>query len=98
MFIVDWFDSLVQGAWERARKRNRDALRTNYTAEPETPNTMTAKTFTVREAMNGKYIEFRKFKYNPSGPDTHEQCVYIVKDNETVLDAISVVLVLMDKS
>lgn len=96
MFIVDWFDSLVQGAWERARKRNRASMLGS--AEPETPNTMTAKTFTVREAMNGKYIEFRKFKYNPSGPDTHEQCVYIVKDNETVLDAISVVLVLMDKS
>lgn len=60
-------------------------------------NYMQSKTFTVRDALNGKYIEFHKHQYNPNGPDTNEQCVYIVKDNETLIDAISVVLVLMDK-
>ena len=60
-------------------------------------NYMPSKTFTVRYAMNGQYIEFRRFKYNPHGPNNVEQCVYIVKDNETLIDAISVVLVLMNK-
>jgi hypothetical protein len=58
---------------------------------------MQTKSFTIRDALNGQYIQFHKHKYNPNGPDTNEQCVYIVRDNETLIDAISVVLVLMDK-
>lgn len=83
--------------------RARDALRKEKLAygaviSPDrAPNYMQSKTFTVREALNGQYIEFHKHKYNPNGPDTNEQCVYIVKDNETLIDAISVVLVLMNK-
>jgi len=61
------------------------------------PDHMKSKTFTVRDALNGQYITFHKYQYNPNGPDVSEQCVYIVKDGESLLDAISVVLVLMDK-
>jgi len=71
-------------------------LRVNLGADAS-PDHMQSKTFTVRDALNGKYIQFHKHKYNPNGPDINEQCVYIVKDDETLLDAISVVLVLMDK-
>jgi len=63
----------------------------------EDTNYMQVKTFSVREAINGQYITFHKHKYNPNGPDINEQCVYLVKDNEPLIDAIAVVLVLMNK-
>ena len=82
---------------ERREARAQRANRADRALVANEDNRMKSKTFTVREALNGKYIEFRKFKYNPNGPDTYEQCVYIVKDDEALIDAISVVLVLMDK-
>jgi hypothetical protein len=90
-FFTDWLDRQFKASWARSQNTNRLGLVATE------DNRMASKTFTVREALNGKYIEFRRYKYNPSGPDDHEQCVYIVKDDETLLDAISVVLVLMDK-
>ena len=33
------------------------------------PSTSAVRTFSVCEALNGKYITFQKRKYNPSGPD-----------------------------
>lgn len=93
-FFTDWLDRQFKASWERSQRANR--LDRAMTADVEV-NRMTSKTFTVRDALNGKYIEFRRFKYNPNGPDDHEHCVYIVKDDETLLEAISVVLVLMDK-
>jgi len=89
MYIPRW----VEGKIEERKKHRLDRA---MTADVEV-NRMTSKTFTVRDALNGKYIEFRRFKYNPNGPDVNEQCVYIVRDNESLIDAISVVLVLMDK-
>jgi hypothetical protein len=92
-FFTDWLDRQFKASWERSQRTNR-ADRGLIVNED---NRMESKTFTVREALNGKYIEFRKYKYNPNGPDNHEQCVYIVKDDEALIDAIAVVLVLMDK-
>ena len=94
-FFTDWLDRQFKASWERANRAEK-VSRAIVGADVEV-NRMTAKTFTVRDALNGKYIEFRRYKYNPTGPDDHEHCVYIVKDDETLLDAISVVLVLMDK-
>ena len=81
---------------DRIEENKKSRLRVNLGADVATDH-MESKTFTVRDALNGKYIEFRRHKYNPHGPNDHEQCVYIVKDDETLIDAISVVLVLMDK-
>jgi hypothetical protein len=90
-FFTDWLDRQFKASWARSQNTNRLGLVATE------DNRMASKTFTVREALNGKYIEFRRYKYNPSGPDDHEQCVYIVRDGDTLIDAISVVLVLMDK-
>jgi hypothetical protein len=83
----------VEGKVEENKKAR---LRVNLGADVA-PDYMQTKSFTIRDALNGQYIQFHKHKYNPNGPDTNEQCVYIVKDDESLLDAISVVLVLMDK-
>ncbi len=61
------------------------------------PSTSAVRTFSVHEAMNGKYITFQRRKYNPSGPDEYRQEIYIVQPDESLIDAISTVLVLMEK-
>lgn len=98
-FFTDWLDRQFKASWERQQRKNKEErmYSTATISAPEEPDYMQSKTFTVRDALNGKYIQFRKHRYNPNGPDVNEQCVYIVKDNETLIDAISVVLVLMDK-
>ena len=83
-------------AWRSDKKRKTNRIHAPEVSIGESPHNM-ARVFTVREAINGQYIEFRKFKYNNHGPNVDEHCVYIVKDNETLIDAISVVLVLMNK-
>ena len=98
-FFTDWLDRQFKASWERAQQKDRReklAYAPSVSIDND-PDYMQSKTFTVRDALNGKYIQFRKHRYNPNGPDVNEQCVYIVKDNETLIDAISVVLVLMDK-
>ena len=84
-----WLDGKID-----ERKRSRLSL---GISNDSAPDHMKSKTFTVRDALNGQYITFHKYQYNPNGPDVSEQCVYIVKDDESLIDAISVVLVLMDK-
>lgn len=55
------------------------------------------RTFTITEAMNGSYITFTKRKYNPNGPDDFRHEVYLVQPGESLVDAISTVLVLTEK-
>jgi len=55
------------------------------------------RTFTITEALNGKYITFQKRKYNPNGPDEYRHEVYLVQSGESLIDAISTVLVLTEK-
>lgn len=55
------------------------------------------RTFTITEALNGKYITFQKRKYNPNGPDDFRHEVYLVQSDESLIDAISTVLVLTEK-
>jgi hypothetical protein len=89
MYIPRWVEGKIE---ERKKHRLGIAL-----GADSSPDHMQSKTFTVRDALNGQYITFHKHKYNPNGPDINEQCVYIVRDGDTLIDAISVVLVLMDK-
>lgn len=56
-----------------------------------------SRTFTIVEALNGSYITFTKRKYNPTGPDEFRHEVYLVQDGESLVDAISTVLVLTEK-
>lgn len=63
----------------------------------ERPTTTAVRTFSVHEAMNGKYITFQRRKYNPSGPDEYRQEIYIVQPDESLIDAISTVLILTEK-
>jgi hypothetical protein len=59
-------------------------------------NQTATRTFSIHTALNGQYIEFRRFRYNPNGPDEHEHCVYLIRDDETLVDALSTVLVMMN--
>jgi len=64
--------------------------------EDRPPTTM-VRTFAISEAMNGSYITFTRRKYNHNGPDDYRQEIYIVHPDETLVDAISTVLVLTEK-
>lgn len=55
------------------------------------------RAFTIVEALNGSYITFQRRKYNPNGPDEYRHEVYLVQDGESLIDAISTVLVLTEK-
>lgn len=61
------------------------------------PPTHRIRQFTVHEALNGQYIEYMKRKYNPNGPDEYVREIYIVQSGESLVDAISAVLVILEK-
>ena len=92
-------DSVLQASWERVReaklKESHALLGGAVVSRENSDNQVPVRTFSIHTAINGQYIEFRRFKYNPNGPDEHEHCVYVVKDDETLVDALSTVLVLM---
>jgi hypothetical protein len=91
-------DSVLQASWDRARegKRKEAGVTLGASVSGHEGNQVPVRTFSIHEALNGQYIEFRRFRYNPSGPDEYEHCVYVVKDDEPLVDAISTVLVLMN--
>lgn len=93
-------DSVLQASWDRVRQaklKESNALLGGamVSSRDSSENQVPVRTFSVHEALNGQYIEFRRFKYNPNGPDEHEHCVYLIRDDETLVDALSTVLVLM---
>lgn len=65
--------------------------------QDERPPTTMVRSFTISEAMNGSYIAFTRRKYNPNGPDDYRNEIYIVQSGESLIDAISTVLVLTEK-
>lgn len=94
-------DRIIEASWERAQRRNRGVnevvSRGLASVQEGPPSTTRVRQFTVHDAMNGMYIEFMKRKYNPSGPDEYQREVYIVQSDESLVDAISTVLVLTEK-
>lgn len=92
-------DLMLDRYTARRRQRNKEAVASlGATLAPEGPRqTSPTRTFTIKEAMNGHYIEFVRYKFNPNKADDYETCVYIVRDGETLVDAISAVLVMMDR-
>lgn len=66
-------------------------------ASDDRPSTTPVRTFSVSEALNGTYITFQRRKYNPNGPDEYRHEMYIVQPDESLIDAISTVLILTEK-
>ena len=95
----DLIDRLFKASWERAQRQEKlkreDAPLRAATAEPSAHSLN--RTFTITEALNGSYITFQRRKYNPNGPDDYRHEVYIVQSGESLIDAISTVLVLTEK-
>lgn len=91
------FDRLVGESVKRARHERREAAMTAVLATEGPPPTTLTRQFTIHEALNGSYITFQRRKFNPTGPDDFWSEVYIVRDGESVIDAISTVLVLTEK-
>lgn len=94
-----FFQRLVNRAVQDQSNRERlDRLTASPTAAPiEGPPTNRIRHFVVHDALNGQYIEYTRRKYNPSGPDDYVREIYIVQSGETLVDAISTVLVIMEK-
>jgi hypothetical protein len=61
------------------------------------PSTNLTRQFSIHAALNGSYIEFTRRKYNPNGPDEFMREVYLVHPDDSLIDAISTVLVLTEK-
>jgi hypothetical protein len=97
--FTNLIDRLLQSSWDRARRARREANNAVLATAPDVPRQYTgvSRNFTVKEALNGTFIEFNRHKWNHQRADDYEQCIYIVKDGETLVDAIATVLVLMDK-
>lgn len=99
-------DRLVEASLQRATHREKIKRLTEDAPQPllratnlsvDGPPTNRVRQFTVHDAMNGVYIEFAKRKYNPNGPDEYAREIYVVQPGEALIDAISTVLVLMEK-
>ena len=98
--LTDLINKLIERSWNRARARHRAANEVAplvASTDSGTRTTEPTRTFTVKGALNGQYIEFIRHRWNPKGPDDYEHCVYIVRDDQTLVDAIATVLVLMNK-
>lgn len=95
--LTNLIDRVLQASRARTIQRARNEIGL-ATAAPDVPRQYTgvARNFSVKEALNGTFIEFSRHKWNQHKADEYEQCIYIVKDGETLVDAIATVLVLMD--
>jgi len=96
--LTNLIDSILQSSWDRVRRaRENSSEHEKMRVSDERPSTTAVRTFSVSEAMNGTYITFQRRKYNPNGPDEYRHEIYIVQPGETLVDAISTVLVLTEK-
>jgi hypothetical protein len=94
--LTKLIDRILMASWARVgEQRKQDDRPILATAEPS-PHSLN-RTFTITEALNGSYITFQRRKYNPNGPDDFRHEVYLVQDGESLIDAISTVLVLTEK-
>lgn len=97
-FFNDLIDRLFKASWERAQRQEklkREDAPILASTEPSAHSLN--RTFTITEALNGSYITFQRRKYNPNGPDDFRHEVYLVQSGESLIDAISTVLVLTEK-
>lgn len=97
-------DRILIASWQRVGRQ----LQSNADSAPpllsstarnlsDGPTTSRVQQFTVHDAMNGQYIEYARRKWNPNGPDEYVREVYMVQPGEALIDAISAVLVMLEK-
>lgn len=98
-FLTKIIDRIIKASWDRTHRNSEEPLRATIDRQDsDRPSTTTAvRSFSVHEAMNGTYITFTRRKFNPTGPDEFRSEMYIVQPDESLIDAISVVLVLTEK-
>jgi hypothetical protein len=94
--LSNLIDSVLQASWKRVGSQRLNDAPLLATSEGPSPHSLN-RTFTITEALNGSYITFQKRKYNPNGPDDYRHEVYLVQNGESLIDAISTVLVLTEK-
>lgn len=93
-----FFQRLVNRAVQDQSHRERvDRLLSPTVAPNEGPPTHKIRHFAIHDALNGQYIEYMRRKYNPNGPDDYVREIYIVQPGESLVDAISAVLVILEK-
>jgi hypothetical protein len=90
-------DRIVNSSVAREREDRHDRRAAILGAVVEGPPPGVTRQFTILTALNGSYIEFSRRKYNPNGPDEYQREIYIVQPGESLIDAISTVLVLTEK-
>ena len=94
-------DRMLEASWNRTRERKErsDArlIGAPALATADGPPTNQVRHFAIHDALNGQYIEYTRRKYNPNGPDDYVREIYIVQPGETLVDAISTVLVILEK-
>ena len=99
--FAKFFQRLVNRAVQEQSNRERFDRLVNpappIVATADGPPTNRVRHFVVHDALNGHYIEYTRRKYNPNGPDDYVREVYIVQPGETLVDAISTVLVILEK-
>lgn len=95
--LTNLIDRVLQASWKRVGERRSNEAPQLLARTVDGPPTGLAKSFIIHDAMNGKYIEFVRRKYNPHGPDEYQREIYIVQPDEALIDAISTVLVLLEK-
>lgn len=94
--IKRWFARMSREVWEEARNSSTGKLEPAIAAPIGHRGDNPPKQFAVHTALNGTYITFTTHRYNPNGPDDYVSEVYLVRDDESVVDAVAAVLVLMD--
>jgi hypothetical protein len=100
-FFTRIIDSIVGDSLKRARERDAKRL------GPEVASPITAafhegvdevqRSFVIHKALNGQYIEMTSFKYNAHGPNTHTKQIYLVPEGSSLIESISLLLVIGDK-
>ena len=95
-FFKRWFARMSREAWEEARAEKNAVPLTAAIGANVPRGDNTPKNFSIHTALNGTYISCSMHKFNPNGPDEYTNEVYLVRDDETIVDAVAAVLVLMD--
>lgn len=89
---------LNRAVQEQSNRERLDRLLVpSAVSAPDGPPTNRVRHLAIHDALNGQYIEYTRRKYNPSGPDEYVREIYIVQPGESLVDAISTVLVILEK-
>lgn len=96
-FFTKLIDRMVGSSVKRMQRSRSEESIATLVSTTERASTHPTRSFTIHEAMNGKFIEFIRHKYNPNSPDEYRREIYLVREDEALIDAISTILVLWEK-